>query len=146
MFDSLTLSSPWMWLTAGLLLMLAELAVPGFYLIWIGGAALLTGLIAFTGMSGAMQMVVFALLTVVSILVARRWFNTYPIVSSDPLLNDRAARMVGEMAVVVAMDGGSGRVRVGDSEWVARGPDLPTGPRVRIVSVDSSGHVTVDLP
>ena len=145
MFDSLPLSGPWMWLTAGLILMLAELAVPGFYLIWIGGAALLTGLLAFTGLSGAAQVVAFAILTIVSILIARRWFNTYPIESSDPLLNDRGGRMVGEIVTVVEpIEGGDGRVKVGDSVWTAHGPDAPVGARLRITGVTGSGGVLVE--
>ncbi len=146
MLDSISLSDPWVWLTAGLVLMLAELVLPGFYLIWIGTAALLTGLIAFSGIGGAALFVCFAMLTVVSIIVARRWFNVHPIESADPLLNDRAARMVGESATVVeAIESGSGRVRIGDSEWLARGPDAPAGTRVFVTGVDGGGHVTVDL-
>ena len=48
-------------------------------------------------------------------------------------MNKRGARMVGETCVVVqAFEGGTGRVRLGDSEWLARGGDIAVGERMRI--------------
>ena len=35
-----------------------------------------------------------------------------------------------------AIVGGRGRVRIGDSSWIAEGPDLPAGTRVRVVAVE----------
>jgi membrane protein implicated in regulation of membrane protease activity len=62
-----------------------------------------------------------------------------PIVSSDPLLNNRRGRLVGQTAVVTTpIDGGEGRVRVGDSEWIARGNDTPAGQRVLIIGSEGS--------
>lgn len=49
------------------------------------------------------------------------------------MLNNRAGRLVGETALVTqAIESGSGRVKVGDSEWIARGADAEAGTRVRI--------------
>ena len=70
---------------------------------------------------------------------ARRFLRDSPIVSQDPLLNRRGARMVGETALVVqAIEHGSGRVHFGDSEWIARGPDAAVGQRVRITGSDGA--------
>lgn len=33
---------------------------------------------------------------------------------------------------------GAGRVRLGNREWVVRGPDLPAGAKVRVTGVDGS--------
>lgn len=140
-----TITPPWAWLTIGLILMVAELALPGFYLIWIGGAALLTGLIAFSGIPIAAQAVCFAILTVASIMVARRWFNVHPIDSADPLLNNRGARLVGEIVTVVEpIEGGSGRVKVGDSVWTAYGADASIGTKLRITGTGDRGGVIVE--
>ena len=47
--------------------------------------------------------------------------------------------MVGETALVVQpIESGNGRVRLGDSEWIARGPDTPAGQRVRISGNDGA--------
>ena len=44
---------------------------------------------------------------------------------------------------VEAIDGGSGRVKVGDSVWTANGPDTPVGARVRILGMNGN-HVNVE--
>ncbi|HKU91806.1 MAG TPA: NfeD family protein, partial [Sphingomicrobium sp.] len=55
------------------------------------------------------------------------------------LLNDRAGRLVGKVVtVVVPVDEHNGRVRVGDSEWSARGGPAAPGERVRITGVDGN--------
>ena len=59
--------------------------------------------------------------------------------SADPLLNDRSARLVGKIVTVVTpVDDHDGRVRVGDSEWSARGGPAATGERVRVTGVDGN--------
>ena len=46
--------------------------------------------------------------------------------------------MIGQtVRVSDAIEGGRGRVRVGDGEWPASGPDQPAGAKVTIVSVDA---------
>ena len=37
-----------------------------------------------------------------------------------------------------ALENGSGRVRLGNREWVVRGPNLPAGARVRVTGVDGT--------
>ena len=62
-----------------------------------------------------------------------------PVSSDDPLLNDRAARLIGEtVEVVTAIENGEGRVKVGDSVWTARGPDAPAGARVEVVGAQGN--------
>ncbi len=47
--------------------------------------------------------------------------------------------MVGQSAVVVqAIEHGSGRIRLGDSEWIARGPSVAAGERVRITGSEGA--------
>ena len=124
----------WIWLSAAALLGIAELLVPGVFLIWLAAAAALTGFAALLfGVPLAFQFALFALLALGATYVGRRWYANNPVESSDPLLNDRVARLIGETVTVVdAIEGGQGRVRVGDSVWTARGPDSPAGTRVRV--------------
>ena len=138
LFDDLPLDSHWLWMLAGLAFGIAEIIAPGFFLIWLGLAALATGLIALaTGLTVALQFGLFALLAIASVYSGRRWFSSARIDSSDPLLNDRAARLIGETVTVVdAIDGGLGRVRVGDGVWNAKGEDAPAGARVRVTGID----------
>ena len=65
----------------------------------------------------------------------------------DPLLNDRIARLVGEVVTVVEpVSDHGGRVRVGDGEWPARGPDAPIGARVRITGATGATLRVEPLP
>ena len=124
----------WVWLSAAALLGIAELLVPGVFLIWLAAAAALTGFAALLfGIPLAFQFALFALLAITATYLGRRWYTNNPVESSDPKLNDRVARLIGETVTVIdAIEGGEGRVRVGDSVWTARGPDSPAGKRVRI--------------
>jgi len=138
MFDGI--EPYWIWLALGLLLVALEMIVPGVFLLWFGVAAIVTGAIAFVFDLGLpFQIVNFVFLSLIAAYSAKRFLRDRPIISSDPLLNKRGGRLVGESAVVTqALDGGMGRVRHGDSEWLARGPDIGAGERVRITGSDGA--------
>jgi membrane protein implicated in regulation of membrane protease activity len=135
-----TLEAPWWWMIAAVVLAVAEILAPGFFLIWLAAAALVTGFLALLiGFGIAAQLGLFAILAIGAIYGARRWLRSNPILSSDPLLNERTSRMIGDsVEVVEAIVGGSGRVRVGDGAWNASGPDTPIGTRVRIIGAEGT--------
>lgn len=138
--------SPAAWLALAGALGIAELVVPGVFLVFLAIAAAATGaaLFALPELPVALQFGAFAVWSVVSVAIGRRWYRDYPVPTSDPLLNDRAARMLGEIVTVEdPIENGRGRVRVGDGTWPARGPDTPAGRRVRIIGVEA-GMVVVD--
>jgi membrane protein implicated in regulation of membrane protease activity len=134
------LEAHWVWLTLGVLLAGLEMLVPGVYLVWLGIAAIITGVM--TGLlhlSLPLQVVDFVFLSLIIAFSARRFLSESPIRGADPLMNRRGARMVGEIAVVVqTIEHGSGRVHIGDSEWNVRGPDVVAGERVRITGADGA--------
>ena len=134
------LEPQWAWLLAAIILGIAELIVPGVFLIWLAAAAAATGLVTLAfGIGLPFQFATFALLAIASVYAGRRWYLANPMPSADPMLNDRAARLVGRTVVVVAaIDNGEGRVKVGDSVWSCRGADAPEGARVRITGADGS--------
>jgi membrane protein implicated in regulation of membrane protease activity len=130
----------YVWLALGLFLAAAEILVPGFFLMWLAGAAILTGLVSwFLPIGVPLQIVVFAVSAFIAVFAGKRLLKDHPVHPADPMMNQRGLRITGETAVVVeALVGGSGRVRHGDSEWLARGADLPVGTRVRITGSDGS--------
>lgn len=134
------LEPQWMWLLGAIFLGIAELIVPGVFLIWLAAAAAATGLLTLAfGIDLPFQFAVFALLAIASVYSGRRWYLANPMPSSDPMLNDRAARLVGRTVVVTqAIENGEGRVKVGDSVWSCRGADCAEGSRVRITGADGS--------
>ena len=129
-----TLDPRWGWLALGMILAIAEIAIPGVFLIWLAGAALVTGLLTFVLPIGLpWQIGVFAVLAIGSVFLGKRWLAAHPVVGADPLMNDRTGRLVGQTVVVTAaIVGGSGKVRQGDGEWLARGPDAEPGTRLRV--------------
>ncbi|WP_375403961.1 NfeD family protein [uncultured Sphingomonas sp.] len=129
------------WLIAALAFALAELAAPGVFLVFVAVAAAITGvmLLALPDLPVIGQLAAFAAWSGVAVTVGRRWYHDNPVATDDALLNDRAARLIGEVVTVTAaIDNGRGRVRVGDGAWPARGPDAPVGARVRVVAVDGA--------
>lgn len=137
----------WSWLALGLVLAVAEIAVPGVFLIWLAGAAILTGLVTWVVPIGLpVQIVVFAVLAVASVFLGKRYLGRNPIHEADPGMNDRGARLLGEVVTITrAIDGGTGRARHGDTEWLVRGPDAEPGTRMRIVSHDGAVLVVEHL-
>jgi inner membrane protein len=139
--NSFHLDPDWLWLIGGVVLLIAELIAPGFFLIFIGAAAIVTGLLTLVfGVPVAVQLALFAILAVLAARVGgRRAYSFRYEQSPDPYLNDRAGRLLGRVVTVVQpVDANGGRVRVGDSEWSARGGPAAAGERVRIVDIDGN--------
>src|SRR5690242_11175095 len=96
------LDAHWVWLTFGLVLAGLEMLVPGVYLIWLAVAAIITGVLTWTlDLSLPFQLVDFVFLALIVAFSAKRFLGERPIESSDPLMNRRGARLVGETALVV---------------------------------------------
>ncbi len=134
------LDPEWLWLIGGVVLLIAELIAPGFFLLFVGAAALATGVFTLLfGLGTIPQLALFALYAVLAVMLGRRFYANRASDSGDPLLNDRGRRLVGKVVtVVVAVDEHNGRVRVGDSEWSARGGPAAVGEHVRITGVDGN--------
>ena len=130
----------WIWLTLGLILAGLEMAVPGVYLIWLAIAAIIIGgLTSVIDLPLALQVIGFVVLSLGTAFSAKRFLRGNPIISSDPLMNQRGARMIGETAVVAqAITHGSGRVHFGDGEWIAHGADVAAGEYVRITGTQGA--------
>lgn len=130
----------WVWLTLGLVLAGLEMLLPGVYLIWLAAAAIITGVLTLAfDLSLPIQVIDFVFLSLIIAFSAKRFLRDKPIEGADPLLNRRGARLVGETALVVqAIEHGSGRVKLGDSEWLARGPDVAAGERVRVSGAEGA--------
>ncbi len=138
MFDNV--DPGWLWAIGGILLLIAEVIAPGFFLVFIGAAAVATGLFTLLfdlGLSA--QLGLFAIYSLVAVLAGRRWYGEPDGPAADALINEPTGRLVGRMVEVVsAIDDHGGRVRVGDSEWSARGGPAAPGDRVRITSVEGN--------
>ncbi|NJL07169.1 MAG: NfeD family protein [Methylacidiphilales bacterium] len=129
----------WSWFILGLVLLGVEVMMPGFFMLWLGAAAIATGLITLVfGLAWQAEFIVFAVLAVVALVVWLRLAKRSTEAPADnPFLNRRAASYVGrEFVLEEAIVRGAGRVRIDDSIWRLSGPDLPAGAKVRITRAD----------
>lgn len=120
--------------------MVIEAVAPGFFFLWMGIAALLVGLvlILLPELTWNYQLLLFALLSVGSIVVWQLRLRRHPTRSEDPLLNRRGHQYIGRVFTLDAPAvNGYGKIRVDDSTWrVLVEQDCPAGTRLRIVGVD----------
>lgn len=129
----------WVWWIAAVLLAVAEIVVPGIFLIWLALAAAVTGLVVLVfDPPTAIQFGIFALAAVASIYIGRILYRRSA-VPSDPLLNHRAARMIGaRVTICEAIVQGRGRAAVGDGSWLAEGPDMAVGTVATVIAVEGN--------
>jgi len=136
LFDLAASLGPWSWIIAGVVLMALETVIPGVYFLWFGVSAVAVGLLGFAfgdTLSHPWQLVLFALISVATVIWIRNVANLQQVESEDKDLNQRSAQYFGRVVVVEdAITGGRGRVRVDDTLWLASGADAPKGARVRI--------------
>ncbi len=129
----------WHWLVLGIVLVVLEVLSPGVYFLWLGIAAIVVGgiLYGLPDMTWQMQLVLFAVFSVVSIALARILLQRHPIESDEPALNRRGEQYIGRVLTLSEpIENGVGRVKVDDTIWRVEGPDCPAGTRVRVVGVD----------
>ncbi|MFD1790709.1 NfeD family protein [Ochrobactrum teleogrylli] len=138
----------WSWLVFGLALLILEILAPGIFFIWFGLAALVTGGVAFllsptTIFGWQAQAVVFLVLAVAFALAGRRFFGSKSENLDEPLLNRRGEQLVGQRTTLTEpINNGRGRIRINDTTWRVKGPDLPAGTEVRVVAFDA---VTLEI-
>ncbi|WP_262690295.1 NfeD family protein [Kordiimonas aestuarii] len=131
----------WLWWGLGLLLLAGEMVIPGVYLLWIGVAGLATGLVAFfmPGMGFDGHGLVFAVFGAASIYIGNRYFYNRFKEAGEPTVNTRGRSHVGRIySVCSPIINGRGHVTVGDSRWLAEGPDAPEGTRVKVKAVEGT--------
>jgi membrane protein implicated in regulation of membrane protease activity len=131
----------WIWILAGLGVLLLELVTPGgFYFLFFGASAIAVGVLAATGVaSDWVQLLVFSVLSVTSLLVFR-----------GPLLRRLKATernhgpvdsLVGQGVVITeeAQGGGLGKAELRGTVWNVHNAGttpLLVGQRGRVLSVD----------
>ncbi len=141
MLDGFVNLGGWSWAILGLVLIGGEMLAPGIFLIWLGLAALLTGVVVgLFGIGWQAAMLVFAIFAGGSVLAGRfltRRKDEEPDAATG--LNDRGRQLIGRVFRLEAtMTGGEGRVRVGDSSWRIVGPELLAGTEIKVVGVEGS--------
>lgn len=130
----------WNWFILGGILLVLEVLTPGIFMLWLGLAAIATGVISFIIPLGwQVQVVIFAILSVISVLLGRKFQPGGQVDSDKPFLNRRHDALVGRVFTLdEPIVHGAGRVRVDDSTWRVTGPDCPAGTKVKVERTDGA--------
>lgn len=144
---------PWHWAVIGMLLMIGELFIPSFAMLWFGVAALVTALLLWAVPMGLLSQVVIWL--GLSIVVCILWFRLIqPRIKTRTKAGLGGSVIVGEVGMIVSpvLTNGLGVVRfsvpkVGAAEWACRtldGRPIEVGTRVIVTAV--MGNELIVIP
>ncbi|NNC54418.1 MAG: NfeD family protein [Pseudomonadales bacterium] len=129
---------PWHWLVLGILLLVAESFGTGGFVIGIAIAAFVQSInaVSFPNLSWGFQILVFGVNCVLFTFIYWRFFRKFNQRTDAPVLNDRAAQLVGrQLLLEQPLSNGVGKVLIGDTFWRASADrELPTGTKIEIVS------------
>lgn len=131
----------WYWLIAAVVMIIIEMVIPAAYFLWMGISAFIVGLLlyAIPSMPLLIQVVIFGVLSVVSLLLYKRHQRLNPTEKEEPSLNRRGEQYIGRsFTLEEAIVNGVGKVKVDDTTWKVRGSDMPAGMKVRVMSVDGT--------
>jgi len=129
----------WHWWVAAIGLIVVETLAPGAIFLWLGVSAAVVGaiLLAAPELSWEYQLLIFAVLSVGSVIGWRAYHKRHPTETDLPNLNRRGEQYVGRL---ITLDdpivNRVGKIRLDDTSWKVAGQDLPAGARVRVVGVD----------
>lgn len=129
----------WHWWILALGLIILETVLPGTFFLWMGLSAIVLGLLAYVipSMDWETQLMLFAILSLVSIVGWRMWQRKHPDVSDQPTLNRRAEQYVGRVFTLeTPIENGFGKVKVGDTFWRVQGDEAPAGARVKVTATN----------
>lgn len=128
----------WHWLAIGAALAAVEIVAPGTYLLWLGAAAGVVGLITLVwpSIGWELQLVVFAIFAVGSIFLSIKILRKRPLETDKPNLNERGRQLVGRrLTLDEPIVNGKGRVKMGDTMWQVAGDDYMRGTTVQVTDV-----------
>jgi hypothetical protein len=140
MIETIAALGAWSWMIAAAALFVLELMAPGIFFMWFGIAAVVTGLIMFRyDITWQWQLIWFCGLSLASALLAYKFLRKHPLESDQPLLNNRAAQLIGQnFDLIDPIVNGRGSIHSGDTIWRVEGPELPKGARIKVVGADGA--------
>jgi membrane protein implicated in regulation of membrane protease activity len=131
----------WLWFAFAALFIIGEVLTLGFFLLWFGIGAAVSGILAVLGVGPAWQWAAFVVVSGVLLAASRRFAERF---SKKQPPGVGADRLVGRTAVVLERINNLenvGKVRVDKEEWRAESEDdttLEPGTRVEVVRLDGT--------
>lgn len=138
------------WLILGIFLVFIEILLPGVYVIWFGLAALVMGgVVALLPLSVVWQLALFALLSLISVLIGLKVYGFKKKNRPININKIRGSEYIGRRYILEApVRNGEGRLSMGDSSWIIKGEDCEVGTQIEItdVSVNTLHFIIIQLP
>ncbi|HZO45022.1 MAG TPA: NfeD family protein [Xanthobacteraceae bacterium] len=130
----------WLWFVLAAIFLLIELTLPGVFMLWLGLAAIMIGVISLTMvLSWQAQLIAFAVLSIACIPAWRYFARKVEGPVERPFLNRRADSYVGRVFTLEKpIVDGVGTIRIEDTVWRVSGPSLPAGSRVKVSRADGA--------
>ena len=134
----------WHWIVGGIVLVLAELVIPSFFIVWFGLGALLTGLLTLAfELSPTAQLATW---TLASLAMVGLWFRVFKQSFVKTRVGTADGEVIGEIGLLVSAVAPfeRGKVRfqrpvLGSEEWVCLADAaIAAGERVKVVAVEGS--------
>ena len=133
----------WVWLAVAAIFLAVEVGTGSGWLLWPAASALLVGLLTLLVAPGfAIEVGLFAVLTIVATYLARRYLRPLLEGPHQPDLNDPTLRLIGrDGQVLETFENGRGRVFVDGKEWAAviqEGQPPTAGQKVMVVAIEGA--------
>ena len=134
----------WHWIVGGIVLVLAELAIPSFFIVWFGLGALLVGLLALAfDLSLTAQLATWTLASLAMVVL---WFRVFKQSFVKTRAGTAAGEVIGEIGLLVSavapFERGKLRFQrpvLGSDEWACLADTaIAAGDRVKVVAVEGS--------
>jgi membrane protein implicated in regulation of membrane protease activity len=140
MMEWFQLLTPWHWLTAAVVLIVFEMMMGTYFLLWVGFAAAATALVQWLfGIGWQVQIIIFFILSLISIAAWHFYAKNNPVEDALPNLNRRGHQYIGRtFNLSHAIVNGVGKINVNDSTWKVEGEDLPEGAKVKVVGINGA--------
>jgi membrane protein implicated in regulation of membrane protease activity len=131
----------WNWWVFALVLITVEILVAGTFFLWMGISAAVVGLVLLLlpGLSWEVQLSLFAIFSIVSIVLSRIWLAKHARAEPPSTLNRRGSQYIGrQFTLTEPIVNGVGRLRVDDTIWRISGPDLEAGSQVTVEAIEGT--------
>lgn len=131
----------WHWWVFAIFLLAIEIIAPGLFFLWLSVAGVAVGvfLLIIPSVSIETQLIIFSILSIMSVLTWRKFGVQTNTETDHPLLNERGAQYIGRsFSLIEPIENGRGKIKADDSIWTVLGEDCPLGTSVKVVEVDGT--------
>jgi len=131
----------WHWWVLAMVCLAIEIFAPGAVFIWFSVSAAVTGviLLLLPDLTWQLQITIFGVLTLLSILAWRQYRKNVPEVDSHPALNKRGEELIGRVFTLnMPINDNYGKINVDDTMWKVYGNDCEAGQKVKVTSLNGT--------